>query len=211
MRKQKRKIRGFTLIEVSVALAIISLISYSSYLLLSNFVKYPDLIKPRYESISELQVGLKIIHEDFSTIVDRKIREGKNKKLESMIYKKNQITEDFEEIEFSRAGRANPSSIERSDLMRIKYFLKDGVLIRRYWSIMDRSKNTKFYDQKLLSNIEKISILFFSQQDPTVSQNRDDNYNKKDFRKELFEGEIPEAFELKIYHETYGIIRYVIN
>lgn len=60
--------------------------------------------------------------------------------------------------EFTRSGWVNPLGHQRSELQRVAYFMFENQLFRRYWNVLDRSKDSEPIDQLLLRNVQSIEF-----------------------------------------------------
>ena len=68
------KTKGFTLLEVLIAIAIFSMISMSSFSIFNTVIKSDESSKIRTDRINELQRGFLLIERDLLQIAKRSIR-----------------------------------------------------------------------------------------------------------------------------------------
>lgn len=145
--------RGFTLIEMAVTVFLFGVIGVLAIQLLSQSVRATDKIISRGHVLNEWHRAMTILEQDFLQLSHRAIRNDYGDLTPSL------LMSNPGEIEFTRLGWQNPLSHQRSDQQRVLYFLLDRQLIRRYWSVLDRSVEAPFIDQVLLSNVDSVNFL----------------------------------------------------
>jgi len=175
-----RKQTGFTLLEILIAIAIFALISFATFMLFQQSLSTDKQYKKHAESLVALQRCYRLLQSDLSQIIERTIRDEYGEKLPTI-----QLidTIDGKSIEFTRAGRSNPFHKPRSNLLRLQYFMRDKQLIRKYWTHLDRSLDTKQSEQIILNNIKTMSWQFLDANEwislwPSNSENTLNNLPK---------------------------------
>lgn len=164
-RADKNAIKGFTLLEVLVAIMIFALLSLAAYQVLQGVLRSSEISKAHSERLTELQRAMLIIEQDFTQIVARKSRqEGADKKeLRALTTGKGLFSSQDQGIEFSRLGWANPLDLlPRSNILRVRYILRDGQLQRLYFLYPDTVSGQQPEVQVLLKDIEKLSFRFWN-------------------------------------------------
>jgi general secretion pathway protein J len=155
---------GFTLIEILIAISIFAMMSLAAYQILQGVLRSSEISKDHSDNLTALQRAILIIEKDFSQIVARNMRgEGRE---ESEIYlffsAKNAFESQGDGIEFVRLGWANPLGLlPRSELLRVRYRLREEKLERLYFLYPDIAPGDKPQVQVLLSNIESLSFRFW--------------------------------------------------
>jgi general secretion pathway protein J len=160
-----KSITGFTLLEVLVAIMIFSLLSLTAYQVLQGVLRSSEISKTHSERLTELQRAMLIIEQDFTQIVARKSRqEGVDKKeLRALTIGKELFASHDQGIEFNRLGWENPLGLlPRSNILRVRYILRDGQLQRLYFLYPDSLSGQQPEVQVLLSDIEKLSFRFWN-------------------------------------------------
>ena len=66
-----RNKKGFTLLEVLIAIAIFAILSLAAYEVLHGVLRSSEISKQHSESLTELQRAMMIIEQDFSQITYR--------------------------------------------------------------------------------------------------------------------------------------------
>lgn len=151
--------RGFTLLELLIAITIFSIIATFVYAGLDIVLDTKQQTEQHLERLAKLQLGLHLMQQDIEQAVDRPIRDefGETQPalrgggLSGML------------LELTRGGYANPMKLTRSQLQRVGYQLEEKTLYRVSWPVLDRAQDTQPRRQKLFDGIENISLTFFDQ------------------------------------------------
>jgi general secretion pathway protein J len=156
---QNRLTRGFTLIEVLLAMALTALIGVMAYQGLSSAINALESQETEVSSITNLQTAWRIIGEDLQQATYREITDEEEETKESFIG-----GGDDKEIlmEFTRNGWSNPLGQRRSEIQRVRYILKDRQLWREHWLTLDRLKEPEPIQLLLLRNIDSVKLEFFA-------------------------------------------------
>lgn len=156
--------RGFTLLEMLVAIAIFAILSLSAYQILQGVLRSGEISKDHSESLMQLQRAMLIIEQDFTQIAARTSRDaGAGQVKPQVISVGPSLFESTDQgIEFNRLGWQNPLNLlPRSNIARVRYRLKDGQLQRLYFLYPDLVAGQEPQVQVLLNDIEKLSFRFW--------------------------------------------------
>lgn len=139
--------KGFTLIEVLIALGIFSLMSVGAFQLLSSSVNYQQRSEQRVSDFKSVNKMLNLMERDLLQAVDRPVRDDYGDRLEAFVG-------DSKSIEFTRGGWANRPDLmaavgqpAHATLQRMAYrfdFADDGrggyqnLWARSRWDVLDR-------------------------------------------------------------------------
>lgn len=177
-----RRQRGFTLLEMMVALAIagaIAAMAYQALVAASNGAERSREIMTR---INELDRAWQIIASDFRHILEpeqapqgqgqgQNQGQGMGQGLRFRFVADPIATVDEEQrlLLFTRGGWFNPLERLRSDLQEVSYRLDDGTLWRDYRPVRNRPFDEYDFEeqalnQKLLEGVEDIELRFLSKQ-----------------------------------------------
>lgn len=124
--------RGFTLIELVVAMALMALTSLGAYQFLSSTTQTAERLGAQQTQLLALQRMQATISRDLGQWVNRPIRDTLGDPLPALL-----LTPEGA-LEFTRRGLSNPLDRQRSDLIRVRYELVEGRLVRQVWSSLDR-------------------------------------------------------------------------
>lgn len=162
---RKKSAKGFTLLEMLVAIMIFALLSLAAYQILQGVLRSGEISKIHSERLTELQRAMLIIEQDFTQMVARKSRqEGVEKdNLRTITAGKGIFSSQDQGIEFNRLGWNNPLGLlPRSNILRVRYVLRDGQLQRLYFLYPDTTSGQEPETQVLLNDIEKLSFRFWN-------------------------------------------------
>lgn len=191
----RRASKGFTLLEVLIAIAIFALLSLAAYQVLQGVLRSGEISKEHNASLTQLQRAMLIIEQDFSQIVARTSADesGELEQLRVISAASSLFDSDDQGIEFNRLGWQNPlNSLPRSNVLRVRYRVQEGQLQRLYFLHPDLIAGQKPQVQVLLNNIEKLSFRFW-------------NSGWKDSWEEA--KKLPAGIEIRFTSKEYGEIR----
>ena len=157
--------KGFTLLEVLVAIAIFALLSLAAYQILQGVLRSGEISKEHSDSLTELQRAMLIIEQDFTQIVARTSRDESvdQEQLRVITAGDGLFESEDQGIEFTRLGWANPLNLlPRSEILRVRYRLREGQLQRLYFLYPDLVAGQEPQQQVLLKDIEKLSFRFWN-------------------------------------------------
>lgn len=145
--------RGFTLIEMLVALAVFAIIGLMSNQLLMQVIDIGELTEKRGARLVETQRAMEIIRRDIQQLAHRGVRDELGDSQPGF-----EINE-LGLLQFTRRGWANPLEHNRSELQRVAYAMLDGTLVRLYWPVLDRATDSLPIRQFLLDDISEMEVL----------------------------------------------------
>jgi general secretion pathway protein J len=185
--------RGFTLLEVLVAICIFALIGIASYRVLSGVMQADERLAGRSLQMRSVNRALWILQQDIEQLVPRNVRGADG----AIAVKTNYLLVDNEAelpLQFTRGGRSNPLGLSRSAMQRVAYqvghhpdyekndsrhFHETRTYLLRYsWPMLDGSgAKEKAQLQILLPDIDKISVSVLTKHGPELvwpAQNSND-------------------------------------
>ncbi|MCK5893028.1 MAG: type II secretion system minor pseudopilin GspJ [Endozoicomonadaceae bacterium] len=189
--------RGFTLLELLIAITIFALIASASYRLLKSVTLVEESSIEVWDRTDEILRAKLVLEKDLLQLAIRPIMDESGQQLPALIARQNGKL-----LEFTRSGWRNFTKADRSDLQRVSYEFTENQLIRHYWPVLDRGVSLKPQTQVLMSNVDNIRFRF-----------RDSSkgwhdiwpppYQKASLRPYL----LPALVEVSIEHPHYGDIR----
>ncbi|MEO9944797.1 type II secretion system minor pseudopilin GspJ [Paraglaciecola sp.] len=195
-----RRNRGFTLLEILVAIAIFALIGVASTGVLNSVIESDQLSEERFAKLEELQRAMLTIERDIMQMTNRSVRI--NGEASSVVVSGGEdvMSSDAGGLAFVRAGWHNPQMLlPRSTLQSVGYRLQEKELQRVYGNYVD---NVIGYEPKvrvLLSDIEDFQVSFLT--DETKLEDAED-------WEEIYSSEVlPLAISVTISSKTFGEIR----
>lgn len=147
------KFRGFTLLEVLVAMSIFAMIGLGANKMLRTMINTHEITRANNRSITSMVRVFNMMERDFSQIVMRRVRDGYGEPLEPLMIGTGPYL-----VELTRTGWNNPAQVKRSVLQRVAYQLEDKKLIRHFWLVLDRAQDSEPVSQELLTDVEDFRI-----------------------------------------------------
>lgn len=195
--------RGFTLIEILIAMAIFTLIGLASTGLLTTVIDSNDISEERFAKLQLLQRAMITIERDLQQAVPRAIRYNGEK--QDMVMAGGKLDgSDDDGIGFVRGGWHNPQlMLPRSTLQYVAYRLNENRLERLYSNYVD---NVIGYEPKvrvLLEDIESLNIEFLAtSSNESLDEDEDLSWN------ESYKGTaLPRAVAIEFVSKDFGKIR----
>ncbi|NIB44469.1 type II secretion system minor pseudopilin GspJ [Pseudomaricurvus alkylphenolicus] len=154
--------RGFTLLEVMIALSIFAIMGVAAYQLLSGELRTQQALEDISGRRDDWQRGMLRLSNDLRQLTDRSIRDDYGEQEYALQGSSDQMS-------LTRNGWPNPLERQRSNLQRIHYRLSEDdqgnpFLGRLYWHSLDRAPGVEPITQKLLPGVENISIRYFDEE-----------------------------------------------
>lgn len=185
-----KRSRAFTLIEIMIALFIFALMAsivsaalYTMFNAREASIEYAD-------KLAEVQAA--------TTLMKLDLRQTMALRLGAEFYGKKESI-----FVLPRAGVTNPNQqLDRSELVLVSYFVKDHVLLRDQFPIMQSTKTSK---RAILENIEAIEFQYFDAGNE-VSSAWPVRHNASTLSKRL-----PKAIQVTLTLKKWGTIRFMVN
>ena len=149
--------RGFTLIEILIALSLFALIAGMTAAAMYQAFNARARLSAESDRLSNIQLALSLIQQDVRSITARNTYSNDFHLFPAFIGRSAYI-------EFTRDGLTNPGGInKRSTLQRVAYLCQDDRLVRRSWQATDMSEREQYHDQTLLSHLKACHFGFLHQ------------------------------------------------
>lgn len=191
--------KGFTLLELLVALSIFSVLSVMAYGGLQTVISTKQSTEKSAERISEMQLVMMRMSNDLRQALTRKIRDEYGDFLPAMQSSKN----GDETMSWTRAGYRNPARLVRSNVQRVAYKVDNQKLLRITWPVLDRAQDTEAIETEVLSRVESIEWRFLNNDNEWVS-----DWPEAGTKAGLYP--LPKAVEFTFELEDWGKIRRLI-
>lgn len=149
--------RGFTLLELLIALAIFALIAVIAYRSLLSVVQVVGQIEQTTQQLTQLQLTFQKLQQDIMQLRYRPIRNEYGDNVAA-------IQGTTQQLEFTRAGWRNPLQQPRSQLQRVNYSLEQRTLWRTYWQVLDRTRDSRPQRTALLEEVTGLKLRFLDNQ-----------------------------------------------
>lgn len=183
--------RGFTLLEVLIAMAIFAVIGLASNAILTSVLDSNQLSGERFEKLEKLQRAMLTLERDIQQAVPRTVRIQGESSGWTIKGGNGEFESDADGLGLVHSGWHNPQlMLARSTLQPVAYRLREGKLQRVYSNYVD---NVIGYEPKvrdLLENIDDFQVRFYtSEEEP----------------QETYTGtQLPKAVEITIQSQDFG-------
>lgn len=155
--------RGFTLLELLVAIGIFALISAIAYGSLTHLMADRERLQSEQAFWSRLSLTFARLEEDLSQARERSVRDLIGFPQPAF---RGQPTDTRAasppSVEFTRGGVLSFTGGARSDLQRVAYRLDDGTLKRLTWPVLDLGPQTEPVETPLLDQVEEFRVRFYA-------------------------------------------------
>ncbi len=156
--KTSQQQKGFTLLEILIAMAIASVIGVAAFTLLDRATLAKTSIENTGNRYNSIERAWLFISDDMQQLAPRKFRDEFGDKQENL------SSDDglgSPHLNLTRMGRRNPAGLKRSNLERLTYFVKDKILRRVSFSFPDGMILDQGLNRPLLENVESIKFDFY--------------------------------------------------
>lgn len=200
-----RRIRGFTLLELLVALSIFAAIGVMAYSGLANVMRQQSQTEAYADRMQDLQLSYRVLKRDLEQFADRSIRNEFGDVVPALV-----AGGSYAGLEFTRAGYPNPAAYLRSNLQRVAYLIDGDRLVRRSWRVLDRSQDTLPDEQVLIENTQRFVLRYLDGQNkwqdrwPPASQTTTPGSTS-------VQGQWPRAVEVQLSLEDLGVLRWLFR
>ena len=145
--------RGFTLIEVLVAMAIFGIMTVLAYEALGQSLTNAELLNGRMDRMRSIQQTMRLLVQDLRQVAPRPVRDAFGEGWRPAIL--TSLGSDFA-IELTRAGWPNPAGLPRATQQRVAYRIQDDQLVRLHWLTLDPTVSDDPVASVLLEEIDSI-------------------------------------------------------
>jgi len=193
-----RALRGFTLLEVMIAIAIFALLGLATYRMLGS-VMSSDASTRRHElQLRELVRTFAALEQDLAHVGARPIRDSFGEPRPALLGESEPTI-----MEFSRLGWRNPLGAPRSAWQRVHWQLTGSSLERRYWSVLDQAVDSQPRVQKVLENVRSLQLRYLDAKGNWLTDwpPAQTGSNPQQRLQQL-----PRAIQIKLEHERYGLL-----
>ncbi len=189
--------KGFTLLELLVALAIFGLLAAMSYGGLQAVLEQQSYTEQAADRLSALQKMYLIMQRDIEQIVPRTVRDEFGDTQQPLV--------GGDALQLTRGGWRNPAGRQRSTLQRVGYAYDDEQLVRYTWSVLDRAQDSEPLQQPLIEDVENMQLRYLDGNDEWQEQWPDAVADIDADPADTLPA-LPKAVEVTIEHKTFGTL-----
>lgn len=191
-----RVARGFTLLELLIAIALFALLGVGTYRLLDSVLRVDEATRLQEQRLRELTRGMAAFERDLRQVLARPVRAPYGDSLAALLGEGR----ERQTLEFTRTGWRNPTDSPRSRLQRVRWEVRDGYWERRYWPVLDQAQDSQPQVQQVLDGVSGWQVRYLDQ-----DGNWQDSWPGGVDEQSL--GSLPRAVELRLEHRHYGVLR----
>ncbi|WP_245391572.1 type II secretion system minor pseudopilin GspJ [Thioflexithrix psekupsensis] len=148
--------KGFTLLELLIALSIFALIAVMAYGGLGTVLELSAHTQEQAQYWKKIQFTLARLQQDVEYFTPRSIRNPYGDVEPA-------LSAQGDSVVWTRDGWLNPLQQTRSALQRVRYRYENGGLWRDQWVVLDQAQDSQPYSILMLDNVEQIKWQFLDQ------------------------------------------------
>ena len=149
--------RGFTLLELLVAMFITALMLALGYGALTEVIRQRASVSEQQQQLASLQRAVRTLVQDFAQLSARPVRDVLGRGVEPALRADRRGTEL---VALTRGGRIIPPGTAQPSLQRIEYVLRDETLIRRVWPALERTQSSTARERVVLRGVKRLELRF---------------------------------------------------
>ncbi|MGV3001987.1 type II secretion system minor pseudopilin GspJ [Vibrio sp.] len=191
--------KGFTLIEVMVAIMVFASLSIAAYQVVNQVQRSNQLSVEKTGRLQEMQRAMIIMDSDFRQMVARSFKGRANAHGSRLLYVDQYLLDSQSQgILFTRLGWQNPQhAFPRGEVVKVGYRVVDNQLERVWWRYPDTPEGQEPLHKSLLSDVEALRFRFY------------DSENNRWQETWQVEDKLPQAVEVTLELKDYAKIRRV--
>ncbi|MCW3150538.1 type II secretion system minor pseudopilin GspJ [Stutzerimonas stutzeri] len=198
-----RRMAGFTLLELLIAIALFALLGLGTYRMLEAVLRSDAATAEQEQRLRELSRALWVFERDLLQVAGRPVRDSYGDERNALI---GQLEGDdgAPVLELTRSGWRNPTGLRRANLQRVRWRLAGERLERVYWVVLDRDVDSQPRVQAVLDEVRALQLRYLDEQ-----QAWHDEWPPFDYGaggSEQAAQRLPIAVELILEHPRYGRI-----
>ena len=151
--------RGFTLLELLVAIAIFAVVSTLALTGYTQLQQQSEYAEQRLNRLREVQRAVQTLCQDLEQLEPRPVRQPLGDGQVPAL----QVTDTLDyRLQLTRAGWSNTAGLPRPTLQRVGYRLDENQLWRDHWPVLDRTLVVEPVKQRMLDGVRSITFRFLT-------------------------------------------------
>ena len=149
-RTTEPRARGFTLLELLVALAVFAVLAAMAYGGLTRVLTSDAVTREQLARLAQVQKAFSLLERELAQTAPRSIRDQFGDRQPAL-----QVVAGIDgRLEFTYAGWFNPAGQRRSTLRRAAFRVVDGQLRHDVWQVLDRAQDSEPRETVVLDGVE---------------------------------------------------------
>ena len=157
MNQSPQRATGFTLIEVLVAVFLLSVLSAFAYETLDYVRKSRELTTVAYQRLREVELAVHTITTDFEQVEPRPVRDVLGSATQPAVLADPRTTNL---VSLTRGGWPNTAGLPRGTLQRVTYRLDNGTLVREHLTVLDATLANAPVRRELLKDVQSTTVRY---------------------------------------------------
>lgn len=189
-------VRGFTLLELLIAIALFALLGTGTYRLLDAVLRADAGTRQQELRLRELSRAMAAFERDLRQALARPVRAPYGDPLAAVLGEGR----ERQTLELTRHGWRNPTALARSQLQRVRWEVRDGVWQRHFWAVLDQAQDSRPQVQSVLDGVDGWRLRYLDHYG-TWQDSWPDGVDEQSLYL------LPRAVELRLEHRHYGELR----
>lgn len=152
-----RRHRGFTLIEIVIAVLITAILFTMAYGAIQQALGNRERLQANSARLRAVQFTMRSLVQDFTQLAPRPVRDPLGPEHLPALLSGGA---EQGQVVLTRGGWMNPMGAERSTLQRVRYRVEDGRLLREYWLVLDAPLEPAPVKRELLDGVDSFKLRF---------------------------------------------------
>ncbi len=153
--------RGFTLLELLVAMFIAAMMFAIGYGAINQAMKNQDALKEQQDRMKEVLTCMRVLEQDFVQLEPRPVRQPiGDGYLPALLGQSDPTAQPT--VVLSHGGWNNPNGVQRPGLQRVAYYFdkNTNTLRREYYTVMDAVQQSTTVKRDLLTKVKSVTFRF---------------------------------------------------
>ncbi len=196
--------RGFSLVELLVAVTVFGALAAAAYGGLANVARTRAALAERQDRFAGVVRAVSDLDRDIAQAISRPIR-GNYGELQPAVRGAS------DNLELTRMGFANPRAEPRSNLERVVYGLSDHSLRRGRYAVLDRAPNSAPRQRDLIDKVASLRLRYLGLDGTWRETWPPPDPGAQQAGGTAIESMLPRAIEIRVKLDDFGELRRLVE